>query len=750
MLAAVRDAIDAEVADASAAAGKILAKPSAGQYAIKGMPKESQNELRAIFDILPMLAIGHRNGADTLEPALALFDLLNEKGFKPGFELGIDVAEARAAMESLGFFGFGGTLYNQLDGYPTAIFLLRDELKTAGRWDREMATLRWCNELFLPDAESAVPGDKFPGYNSDGFRKLTRLYFPYALMLEDPGTMAHFRKMLAKALEVAPGFADTFKPDGTGYHHKGVYIGAYSPSTFCDAAQMAWLLDGTAYAYTAEELETVMNAYRTMRLISAKYDTVQGVAGRFPATASPLLEMLSGYALLGTPESDAMFSRLWNPEPLAGNEDFLKRAPRKGIGIYQEMVEQGERNIAPERNPEGFWTFPYGALAVHRRGNWMACVKGQGKYIWNYESSKTQNLYGYHGSSAALTILDGSRTASGYAQPGWDWEHIPGTTAPVLGMDKSASAERQLTASGFVGGVGLDGRHGLFAAHHQFVPPKKAYKDNDGKYPQGEGWLEARKSYFFFDDRIVALGSGITARKDSGPVHTTLFQTALKGAPRPSENQSLFSDGIGNHYYVPDLGNLKTQTGMQESKTERGKPSSGFHAAAWFDHGNTPENDGYEYAVLVQTSVGKAEAFAGNPVYRVLRKDNRAHIVRHLETGLTGYALFEAGRIDEGLLLEADRPCLVMTGGGDDLKISVCNPDFGWVAPEEVLSMEQAKALPLLYAESKPQPVRITLRGKWVPGDGCGVKVVGTTGTETMLEFPCIDAQSIQTTLEAR
>jgi len=131
MLAAVRDAIDAEVADASAAAGKILAKPSAGQYAIKGMPKESQNEMRAIFDILPMLVIGHRNGADTLEPALALFDLLNEKGFKPGFELGIDVAEARAAMESLGFFGFGGTLYNQLDGYPTAIFLLRDELKTA-------------------------------------------------------------------------------------------------------------------------------------------------------------------------------------------------------------------------------------------------------------------------------------------------------------------------------------------------------------------------------------------------------------------------------------------------------------------------------------------------------------------------------------------------------------------------------------------------------------------------------------------
>ena len=155
VLAATQSIINAEVAEALAAAEKILAKPSAGQYAIKGMPKEAQNELRSIFDILPMLATGHRNGADTLESALALFDLLNEKGFKSGFELGIDIAEAHAAMESLGFFGFGGTLYNQLDGYPAAIFLLRDELKESGRWDREMETLRWCNELFLPGTENA-------------------------------------------------------------------------------------------------------------------------------------------------------------------------------------------------------------------------------------------------------------------------------------------------------------------------------------------------------------------------------------------------------------------------------------------------------------------------------------------------------------------------------------------------------------------------------------------------------------------
>ena len=746
VLAATQSIINAEVAEALAAAEKILAKPSAGQYAIKGMPKEAQNELRSIFDILPMLATGHRNGADTLESALALFDLLNEKGFKSGFELGIDIAEAHAAMESLGFFGFGGTLYNQLDGYPAAIFLLRDELKESGRWDREMETLRWCNELFLPGTENGVPGDQFAGYNSDGFRKLTRLYFPYALMSGDERQLSHFRKMLAKGLEVAPGFADTFKPDGTGYHHKGIYVGAYSPSTFIDAAVFKWLLDGTKYAYTETEIETVVNAYRAMRIMSETYDTIQGTGGRFPANASPLMEMLPGYAMLDTPETDAMFSRLWKSESLVNNESFLKRMPKRGSGTVELLVEKGAAGIEAEDSPEGFWTFPYGGMAVHRRDGWMTCVKGQSRYIWNYESSKTQNLFGYHGSSGALTILRGSRADSGYAQAGWDWERIPGTTAPDLGMNKENSNERQLTASSFTGGVALDGLHGVFATHQQFIPGKKAFKSSGGKYPVGEGWLEARKSYFFFDDEIVALGSGITATKDAGEVTTTLFQTAVDKKPKSLGNDKVFSDGVGNFYVVPENGKLKSRFGKQDSKTDRNKPSSGTHAVAWIEHGATPDNDGYEYAVLVQSSADKATAYIGQPSYRVKRKDNRAHIVVHSKDNLVGYALFESGAIGDELIASVDAPCLVMVKKeGESLKLSVCNPDFA--RSDSPFSMSEAKELPLLYARSAPRPTRITLNGEWKPR-GNTVKVIQSGPATTMLEFACIDAQSVQVELE--
>jgi len=764
ILKVARQAMRGEMENALEETDRLLANPQSGQYAIaKGAPKSAQNELRQIFDLLPRLALAyqlkgsdspHYQNPEVLKKVIDLLDLLHRKGFNPGFDLGIDVEEARVAMETLGFFGFGGTLYNQLDGYPTTLFLLEDELKAAGLWKREMETLHWTNQLFLPDENNTVPGDRFPGYNSDGFRKLTRLYFPYVLLLDDEHSdkeryFRHWRAMLAKALEVSPGFADTFKPDGTGYHHKGVYVGAYSPSTFLDAAIMKWLLEGTSLAYSETEAETVMNAYRAMRIMSEKYDTIQGTGGRFPANASPVFEMLPGYAFLETPEADAMFARLWLPERLMREEAFIKRVGTLGIGALERMVEKGAEGIEPEPAPEGFWMFPYAGLAVHRRGDWMACVKGQSQYVWNYESSSAQNLYGYHGSSAALTILKDSRNTSGYAQSGWDWEHIPGTTTPALGMDKVKSAERQLIASPFMGGVALDGRHGLFAAHHQFVPGKKAFKENDGEYPVDEGWLQAFKSCFFFDDEIVALGSDIKASKNVGEVTTTLFQAAVEEEPEYIGNKRLLSDGVGNYYVVPDVANLKTRFGKWTSKTDRGKACSGRHAAAWFEHGATPSDEGYEYAILVQSTAEKAAFYADQPAYRVLRQDHRAHIVSHPKKGLIGYALFEAGAVDHSLLIKTDKPCMAMIATFDDgFKISVCNPDFGRVPEGRAFSLSEAKEVSLLYKESELRPVRITLRGKWDPA-AAGVAVVARTEEETTLEFPCIKAKSVQTTLRA-
>ena len=52
------------------------------------------------------------------------------------------------------------------------------------------------------------------------------------------------------------------------------------------------------------------------------------------------------------------------------------------------------------------------------------------------------------------------------------------------------------------------------------------------------GSLRARKSYFFFDNRIIALGSDIESALPDAPVHTTLFQVYL-----PEEESPIFING---------------------------------------------------------------------------------------------------------------------------------------------------------------------------------------------------------------
>ena len=39
--------------------------------------------------------------------------------------------------------------------------------------------------------------------------------------------------------------------------------------------------------------------------------------------------------------------------------------------------------------PSGHWTLPYGALSIHRRGEWMVSMKGWSKYVWDFESSNS-------------------------------------------------------------------------------------------------------------------------------------------------------------------------------------------------------------------------------------------------------------------------------------------------------------------------------------------------------------------------
>ena len=79
--------------------------------------------------------------------------------------------------------------------------------------------------------------------------------------------------------------------------------------------------------------------------------------------------------------------------------------------------------------------------------------------------------------------------------PAWNWRRIPGTTAPQLDTIPMAASDWQTRGtSTFAGGVS-DSIYGVSAY---------AYMDNYAGVNTG-----AKKAWFFFDNEVVCLGSGI-------------------------------------------------------------------------------------------------------------------------------------------------------------------------------------------------------------------------------------------------
>ena len=86
---------------------------------------------------------------------------------------------------------------------------------------------------------------------------------------------------------------------------------------------------------------------------------------------------------------------------------------------------------------------------------------------------------------------------------------------------------------------------------------------------------------------------------------------------------------------VNSASSLRVKVENQSSKTPADKPSSGYHATAWFEH--SLSDDKYEYAIYVKTSshpksasdVWKSQATrTTRKVYTVLKQDDEAHVVK--------------------------------------------------------------------------------------------------------------------------
>lgn len=493
---------------------------------------------------------------------------------------------------------------------------------------------------------------------------------------------------LSGSLGYTPGTIGGIKPDGTTFHHGGFYP-AYTVGAFATIGYYCKATVGTDFALSEAARRTFKKALLALADYTNLRDWGLGIAGRHPFGKNGAIPDADVNAIgYVAAQGDLTGSGKKVDPELAGTYLRLRGTDKQLNTLFKK------EGVAAGPTPQGFFVFNYGATGIHRRDDWMVTLKAYNSDVWGSEIYTKDNRYGRYQSYGSAQIIGGGNPvtshASGFSQQGWDWNRVPGATtihlpyaeleSPLPGTLMERNPER------FSGVSSLERRNGVLA--FQFVE-----RDRKNFTPGAT----ARKSVFCFDNSLVFLGSGINNNNTMYPTETTLFQLRLDDPSEPVEvdgelydafpmelskngaQRLLLSDTKGNFYLVKSAPMVNVVKGSQTSPNDKTHAlQTGNFATAYIDHGRAPKQAGYEYAVYIQPSNKQIGRIEKRDTYEVLQRDNTAHVVRDLDTGITGYVCFEQYAGD-GFVRSVSEETIVMlrADASGETVMSVCTPDLG-------------------------------------------------------------------------
>lgn len=680
--------------------------------------------------------------------AFALNNVLNgDKSHDDKFFLVFD----HAIDQGFAFGSARGT--NHHYGYQVrrlyeAMWFMRDQIVARGKLDAYIKVLTYWSGL----AETRQPYEYGRDETLDSWNTLLQPKIISALM--QPTDEERYRAMTALgrwvsgSLAPSPGTVGGIKVDGTTFHHGGFYP-SYSVGAFTTLGQYCLVSEGTDFAPDQAARRSLKLALRTLRRYTNLLDWGLGVAGRHPFNTALPVGTANAFGALAALGDLTGSGKKVDPE-LAGDFLALKGNDKRLTSLFRS------EGVSATAAPQGFFAYNYGAVGIHRRGDWMVTLKAYNSDVWGSEIYTKDNRYGRYQSYGTAPIIGSgnpvSAKASGFVQGGWDWNRAPGATTIHLPFEELESPYpgtlMQRGPVRFSGVSSLEGMNGVLAFH--LIEPDRP------RFTQG---AEAYKSVFCFDNRMIFLGSGIENNNESYPTETTLYQLALDAQGESVEfdgnittnfpldvskdnvSRLMLSDTKGNYYVVKDAPSVRLVKQRQESPNDKTKkPASGDFVTAYISHGVAPKQAGYEYAVYIRPSSKEVNKFYRKDAYDVLRRDNTAHVVYDQATGITGYVCFGDFEGD-ALVRSATGETILMqrkTAEGQ-VVMSVCTPDLGLT--EKTYSTAQP---------SQPIVKQVILAGAWelaTPSEQ--VQATSVDGA-TQLTVTCVDGLPVEFTLVAK
>ncbi|WP_328321121.1 polysaccharide lyase 8 family protein [Streptomyces sp. NBC_00388] len=491
---------------------------------------------------------------------------------------------------------------------------------------------------------------------------------------------------------------DGFYADGSFVQHDTVaYTGSYGGVLLGGTAYLSALLAGSPWAVTDPQIsvmyEAVTRTFSPVIFDGLMMDAVRGRAVSRERTADHTDGAAAVSAILllagSAPDSVADGWRAMVKGWIERNrtDPYLGLVGIPQVALAKELL--GDRGVVAADRVSGHHVFADMDRVVHRRPGWSLALSLSSKRIAAYEAGNGENLHGWYtgdGMTYLYTGDDLGQFGDGF-WPTVDPYRLPGTTVdtrPRADLTTGSGTGTYLPGNAVAGGAVLDGRYGAAAMELA---------------AQGST-LRARKSWFFLDNAVIALGAGITA-SDGRTIETIVENRSLHasddrrltvdGERQPSRqgwNRTFRGarwahlDGVGGYVFPSggaSLHALRAERTGRWSDLDTGADTAGSttpvtrrYATLWLDHGVSPADASYAYILLPGATAAATAVQAHSRPVRVVANTTTAQLAEVARTGLTAATFWEAGTAAG--LTSSGPASVLLRRHGSGISVAVADP----------------------------------------------------------------------------